>query len=249
MPVSGGGPLSGKTALVTGASRNIGREICLRLAREGAHVCVNTRQAAEAARAVVAEVEAAGGSASLHMADVTDEAAVVAMAEAAGPVDILVNNAAIRRHVPFLDSTLADWREAQAVVLEGAYLCARAVLASMQAKGWGRIINMGGVSAHMGMAERAHVSAAKAGLIGFTKGLAKEFGLAGITVNCVVPGVIDTVRDPGGLSPGQASAVPIAVGRQGRPEEVAETVVHLCRPESAYITGATIHVNGGAYLP
>ena len=171
------------------------------------------------------------------------------MAEAAGPVDILVNNAAIRRHVPFLQSTLADWREAQAVVLEGAYLCTRAVLASMQAKGWGRIVNMGGVSAHMGMAERAHVSAAKAGLIGFTKGLAKEFGLDGITVNCVVPGVIDTIRDAGGLRPEQASAVSIAVGRQGRPEEVAETVVHLCQPESAYITGATIHVNGGAYLP
>ena len=248
MPVTGG-PLHGKTALVTGASRNIGREICLRLARDGAHVCVNTRRAEEAARAVAAEIEAAGGSASLHMADVTDEAAVAAMAEAAGPVDILVNNAAIRRHVPFLQSTLDDWREAQAVVLEGAYLCARAVLPAMQAKGWGRIVNMGGVSAHMGMAERAHVSAAKAGLIGFTKGLAKEFGLAGVTVNCVVPGVIDTVRDPGGLNPGQASAVPIAVGRQGRPEEVAETVVHLCQPTSAYITGATVHVNGGAYLP
>ncbi len=248
MPVTGG-PLSGKTALVTGASRNIGREICLRLARDGAHVCVNTRQAEAAARAVVAEVEAAGGSASLHMADVTDESAVAAMAEEASPVDILVNNAAIRRHVPFLQSTLADWREAQAVILEGAYLLARVVLPSMQAKGWGRIVNMGGVSAHMGMAERTQVTAAKAGLVGFTKGLAKEFGLDGITVNCVVPGLIDTIRDPGGLRPEQIVAVPIAVGRQGRPEEVAETVVHLCQPTSAYITGATIHVNGGAYLP
>ena len=248
MPVSGG-PLAGKAALVTGASRNIGREICLRLARAGAHVCINTRRAEEAARAVAAEVEAAGGSASLHIADVTDEAAVRAMAAAAGPVDILVNNAAVRRHVPFLDSTLADWREAQAVILEGAYLCARALLPAMQAKGWGRIVNMGGVSAHMGMAERAHVSAAKAGLVGFTKALATEFGRSGVTVNCVVPGVIDTVRDPGGLSPRQAGAVPSAVGRQGRPEEVAETVVHLCQPASAYITGATIHVNGGAYLP
>ena len=117
MPVSGG-PLAGKAALVTGASRNIGREICLRLARAGAHVCITTRRAEEAARAVAAEIEAAGGSASLHIADVTDEAAVRAMAAAAGPVDILVNNAAVRRHVPFLDSTLADWREAQAVILE-----------------------------------------------------------------------------------------------------------------------------------
>ncbi len=188
-------------------------------------------------------------SASLHMADVTDESAVAAMAEEASPVDILVNNAAIRRHVPFLQSTLADWREAQAVILEGAYLLARIVLPSMQAKGWGRIVNMGGVSAHMGMAERTQVTAAKAGLVGFTKGLAKEFGLDGITVNCVVPGLIDTIRDPGGLRPEQIVAVPIAVGRQGRPEEVAETVVHLCQPTSAYITGATIHVNGGAYLP
>ncbi len=243
------GALAGRTALVTGASRNIGREICLRLAREGAHVAVNTRRSEDAARAVAAEIEASGGSASLHMGDVTDEAAVAALAEAVGPVDILVNNAAIRRHVPFLDSTLADWREAQAVILEGAFLCARAVLGSMQARGWGRIVNMGGVSAHMGMAERAHVTAAKAGLVGFTKGLAKEFGPAGITVNCVVPGLIDTVRDAHGLRPEQASAVPIAVGRQGRPEEVAETVVHLCLPTSAYITGATIHINGGAYLP
>ncbi len=241
-------PLAGKTALVTGASRNIGREICLRLARLGAAVAVNTRRSAAAAEAVVDEIGAEGGRASLHLADVTDEAAVAAMAEAVGPVDILVNNAAIRRHVPFLDSTLADWREAQAVILEGAFLMARAVLPAMRARGWGRIVNMGGVSAHMGMAERAHVTAAKAGLVGFTKGLATEFGRDGVTVNCVVPGLIDTVRDAHGLRPEQASRVPIAVGRQGRPEEVAATVAHLCLPESAYITGATIHVNGGAYL-
>ena len=241
-------PLAGKTALVTGASRNIGREVCLRLARLGAAVAVNTRRSAEAARAVVDEIGAEGGRASLHLADVTDEAAVAAMAEAVGPVDILVNNAAIRRHVPFLDSTLADWREAQAVILEGAFLMARAVLPAMRARGWGRIVNMGGVSAHMGMAERAHVTAAKAGLVGFTKGLATEFGRDGVTVNCVVPGLIDTVRDAHGLRPEQASRVGIAVGRQGRPEEVAATVAHLCLPESAYITGATIHVNGGAYL-
>jgi 3-oxoacyl-[acyl-carrier protein] reductase len=244
----------GDVAIVTGAARNIGRQIALALAREGAAVLVNARRDGAGAEETAALIERQGGRALVHLADVTDETAVAGLVEAAskrlGPPTILVNNAALRKQRPFTEMTLAEWREVMEINLDAAFLCARACVPHMLAAGRGRIVNIGGKSAHGGASERAHVVASKAALVGLTKALATEFGKSGITVNCVVPGDVDTVRG--------ASAGPLAqhaggggnlIGRDGHPEEVAAMVAMLCRPESAYTTGQTIHVNGGGYLP
>lgn len=247
------GPLAGKVALITGGSRNIGREVCLGLAARGAAVVVNTRQSVDDAERLVAEIEAMGGAAMTMIADVTDQAAiqagVAAVAAEFGRLDILINNAAVRRHIPFTELTLEEWREITGIILDGAYICAQACIPHMLSQGAGRIVNMGGISAHMGIPERVHVMTAKSALVGFTKGLATEFGARGIAVNCVVPGIIDTVRGgASGMPTQQASSFSPLVGRQGESVEVASMVVHLCLPESAYVTGQTIHVNGGLYL-
>lgn len=244
--------LGGKVAIVTGASRNIGRAIALALAAQGAAVVVGAGRDVEAARGVAEEISAAGGRGIAHVADITDEAAVGAMAEAAvaefGRIDFLVNNAALRRQQPFTEMTLAQWREIVSVILDGAFLCARACVPHMIAAGGGAIINIGGVAAHVGARNRAHVLAAKAGLVGLTKALAMEFAEHGITANCVVPGTIDTAR---GASAGKTPVLGAAalIDRLGRPEEIAAMVRHLCLPEARYITGQTIHVSGGRYLP
>ncbi len=254
MPQSADRPLAGKVAIVTGASRNIGRAIALGLAADGAAVVVVGRSDAEAARQTVEDIAEAGGRALAHLADVGDAAAVGAMVEAAvrtfGRIDILVNNAAVRRQQPFETMTLAQWHEILGVILDGSFLCARHCIAHMIAGGGGTIVNIGGLSAHAGAQARAHVVAAKAGVVGLTKALAIEFADRGIRANCVVPGTIDTQRGPAAEAPhphpggGRAP-----LGRLGRPEEVAAMVRYLCRPESAYMTGQTLHVNGGRYLP
>ena len=188
------------------------------------------------------------------MGDVTDEAEVARMiAETArllGPVDILINNAAVRRDGAFATMSLADWRLVMAVILDGSFLMSRAVIPGMVAKGHGTIVNIGGVTGHTGAVARAHVTTAKAGLVGLTKALAVEFGGNGITVNCVVPGKIGGPRS---ASSGKGGAIPGGghplVGREGEPEEVAAAVKLLCGPGGRYITGQTIHVSGGIYLP
>jgi 3-oxoacyl-[acyl-carrier protein] reductase len=248
------GELAGQVALVTGGVRKIGRAIALTLAREGAAVAVNAKSSREEAEGVVREIEALGGRARAIMADVTGEAEVgrmVAEIEGElGPVDILVNNAAIRREEAFTAMSLADWRAIMAVVLDGAFLTSRAVIPGMLAKRRGTIINIGGVTGHTGAFGRAHVVAAKAGLVGLTKALAVEFGASGITVNCVVPGKIG---GPRAASAGTGGAIPGGghplVGREGEPEDVAAAVRLLCSAGGRYITGQTIHVSGGIYLP
>jgi 3-oxoacyl-[acyl-carrier protein] reductase len=247
--------LDGQVAIVTGGVRRIGRAIVLALAAEGAAIVVNARASKAEGDALVREVEAAGGRALLHLADITDEAAVGGMVErvkeAFGRVDILVNNAADRRETPFTDMTLAEWHHILAIVLDGAFLCSRAVVPLMLEQGRGVIVNIGGLTAHTGAHHRAHVVTAKSGVVGLTKALAVEFADKGITVNCVVPGKIGGARsatsgESGGAIPG--GGLPL-VGRTGKPEEVAEVVRTLCLPTGAFITGQTIHVNGGLYLP
>ena len=241
-------------AIVTGAARNIGREIALALARDGVAVVVNARSDRDGVEETAELVRGLGASSLAHLADVTDEGAVGAMVEATlarlGPPTILVNNAAVRRQMALADMSLADWREIMAVNLDAAFLTARACLPHIIAAGGGRIVNIGGKSAHAGAAERAHVVASKAGLVGLTKALAVEYGDRGITANCVVPGDIETVR---GASAGTHPTFPGGggnlVGRRGRAEEVARVVAMLCRPDAGYITGQTLHVNGGGYLP
>jgi 3-oxoacyl-[acyl-carrier protein] reductase len=247
-------PLDGKVALVTGAVRRIGRAIALALAGDGAAVVINTRSSREEAEGVAAEIEAKGGRALVEIADVTDEAAVQAMVDAAlarfGRLDILVNNAADRRQAPLTEIGLADWRHITGIIVDGAFLCARACLPPMVAGGGGTMINIGGVSGHTGAHGRAHVITAKAALVGLTKAIAVEFADRGITANCVVPGKIGGERSKtAGQSPEMGGGAGPIVGRPGTVEEVAAMVRQLCLPQSRYVTGQTIHVSGGMYMP
>ena len=243
--------LEGRVALVTGASRNIGRAIALALAEAGAGVVVNARRSIDEARAVVKEIESRGGQAMASLADVADAAAVGSMAGAAlerfGRLDILVNNAAVRDVAPIDDIDYAAWKRITAIILDGAFLTTKACLPALRKSGAGAIVNIGGMSGHTGTSGRPHVIAAKLGLVGLTRALAHDLAPDGITVNCVVPGLIDTKR-------GDASGSKTAhlretiVGRHGTPEEVADVVRFLAGPRARYVTGQDWHVNGGAYL-
>lgn len=243
--------LEGRVALVTGAARNIGRAIALALADAGAAVIVNARAARADAEAVAAEIEARGGRALARLADVTDPQAVAAMVQAGverfGRLDVLVNNAAVRDQTSIDDVDLAKWRLVTGVILDGAFICVKAALPALRASGSGAIVNIGGMSAHTGAAGRPHVAAAKLGLVGLTHALAHDLAPDGITVNCVVPGLIDTVR---GASSGARSAHRGAglLERRGKPEEVAAVVRLLAGPAGRHVTGQAWHVNGGAYM-
>lgn len=244
--------LIGKVAVVTGAGRNIGRAIALTLAEGGASVLVNARRNRVEAETVVREIEAAGGKAIAHIGDVADARAVQEMADAAvkqfGRIDILVNNAALRREKPFAQMDYADWREILDVTLDGTFHCVKACLPALRQSGAGTIVNIGGLSAHTGAANRAHVVTAKAGIIGFTRALAHDLADDGITVNCVVPGLIGTSRPKDKPEPAHHLTHQTISGERGRPEDVAATVRFLCGAGARYINGQAIHANGGAYL-
>lgn len=246
-------PLQGKVAMVTGASRRIGRAVALGLAQAGADVVVHARQSREEVEAVAEEIRAMGGRAAVALGDVTVEADVMAVFEVArkafGGVDILINNAAIRGEKPFLEMTLEEWRQTNSVIMDGAFLCSREALRSMVERGGGTVINLGGVSAHVGAKRRAHVAAGKAGLIGLTKSIAVEFADRNITANCVAPGKIGGKRSAtSGASPEMGSGGPI-LGREGEIAEAAFVILSLCMPEARFMTGQTVHVSGGMYMP
>jgi 3-oxoacyl-[acyl-carrier protein] reductase len=246
------GELNGKVAIVTGAGRNIGRAIALALAQGGAAIVVNARSNRAEADAVAAEIEVLGGAALVHIGDVADAANVQAMAEAAvrrfGRADILVNNAALRREKPFGEIDYVEWREILDVTLDGAFHCAKALLPALRQGGAGTIVNIGGLSAHTGAKDRAHVVTAKAGLVGLTRALAHDLADDGITVNCVVPGLIGTPRAKDRPEPAHHLTHQTITGARGGPENVAAMVRFLCGPGARYITGQAIHANGGAYL-
>jgi 3-oxoacyl-[acyl-carrier protein] reductase len=250
--MSGNNELTGKVAIVTGAGRNIGRAIALALADARASVVVNVRSNRTEADAVVHEIEATGGNALVHRGDVADANAMREMAETAvrqfGRLDILVNNAALRRERPFADMDYAEWREILDVTLDGAFHCAKACLPALRNSGAGTIVNIGGLSAHTGAANRAHVVTAKAGIIGFTRALAHDLAADGITVNCVVPGLIGTPRPKDRPEPAHHLTHGTITGERGKPDDVAAMVRFLCSPAARYITGQAIHANGGAYL-
>ena len=243
--------LEGRVALVTGGARNIGRAIALAFADAGAAVVVNARTSIDAANAVVAEIEARGAKGLAHMADVTDEEGVAQMMDAAvkrfGGLDILVNNAAVRDVTKLDDIDLATWRYVTGIILDGAFICTKAALPALRKSKAGAIVNIGGMSGHTGAAGRPHVVAAKLGLVGLTRALAHDLAADGITVNCVVPGLIETQR---GASAGAKSAHlhEGLLGRKGSPDEVAGVVRFLAGPGGRYVTGQDWHVNGGAYL-
>ena len=242
--------LAGRVAVVTGSARNIGRAIALELARAGVAIVVNARSAAADAEAVAAEIRQAGGQAAVKIADITDPASAQGLIAAAvtsfGRLDILVNNASVRREVDFAELDYREWREILGITLDGAYLCSHAALPHLIAAGSGTIVNIGGLSSHTGASRRAHVIAAKAGLAGLTRALAHDLAPHSITVNCVAPGLIETVR--AGKEPAHHALHQTADGRRGTPQEVAALVAFLCGPGARYITGQTIHANGGAFM-
>ncbi len=244
--------LNGKVAIVTGAGRNIGRAIALSLADGAASIVVNARSNRAEADAVAREIEALGHKAIVHIGDVADAGHVQAMADMAvqhfGRLDILVNNAALRREKPFAEMSYAEWREIMNVTLDGAFHCVKACLPHLKKSGAGTIINIGGLSAHTGAKDRAHVVTAKAGLVGFTRALAHDLASDGITVNCVVPGLIGTPRPKDKPEPAHHLTHQTITGERGRPEDVAAAVRFLCGPGARYINGQAIHTNGGAYL-
>jgi 3-oxoacyl-[acyl-carrier protein] reductase len=246
--------LNSPVALVTGAGRNIGREIALALAAQGLAVAVNVRSSVAEGQAVVNEITARGGQALLCVADVSDHAAVGAMVQSItqhwGRLDVLVNNAAIRREAALAQLTAQDWHDTLGVVLDGAFFCAQAALPWLKASGQGAIVNIGGLTAHTGAADRVHVVTAKAGLVGLTRALAHDLAPDGITVNCVAPGLIDTVREGSSASakPKHHAKHQTLTGRRGPPQDVANAVAYLAGSGARFVTGQVLHVNGGAYL-
>jgi 3-oxoacyl-[acyl-carrier protein] reductase len=248
--------LEGRVALVTGAGRNLGRAMALALAEAGARVAVNARANRGEALAVVGEIEAAGSEGLAVLGDVGDRAAIVSMVEEVskrfGSVDLLVNNAGIRPRQSFLEIEPEDWDRVLRTNLTSVFACSRAVVEPMIEQGFGRIINITGVDGVGGAPHRAHNVACKAGMIGLTKALAVELGHSGITVNAVAPGAFDTTRDPRNYPewpPPPAFFETLPVPRLGQPEEVGALCAFLASEAAGYITGQTIHTNGGMLMP
>ena len=245
--------LSGKVALVTGGSRGIGRAIALKLASEGAHVAVNFNQNRLAAEEVVAAAKVAGVDAIMVQGDIGTregaEAAVKATGERWNRLDILVNNAGITRDQLIMRLSDEDWDAVLDTNLKGAYLCSKLASRPMLRARWGRIINISSVVGQMGNAGQANYAAAKAGLLGLTKSLAREFASKNITANAVAPGWIET-DIVAGLSEEARQYVlgQIPLGRYGEPEDVAGAVAFLVSDAAAYITGQTLNVDGGMVM-
>ena len=244
--------LSGKVAVITGSGRNIGRAIALALAAGGASVVVNARSNRAETDAVVGEIEAAGGKAVAVLGDVSDPATAKNMAAAAqklGRLDFLINNAAIRKETPLEKMTFEEWRLVNGIILDGAFHMVQACVPMIRQSGAGAIVNIGGMSAHGGSKHRIHVLTAKSALVGFSKALAHDLAEDHVTVNYLSPGLIATARDPNAPEPQHHGVQKTLTGARGKPEDIAAAVRFLCGPGARYITGQTIHANGGAYLP
>ena len=242
--------LSGRVGLVTGAGANIGRQVALTLAAQGADVAVHVGSDEEAAARVAGEIEAMGRKTATLVGDISKKPRVDAMvAEATdrlGPIDILVNNAAIRPHRAFVELTEQDWRSVIGVNLDGPFFLCRAIVPSMIERRRGAIVNIGGTASFDGGARDAHIVASKAGLHGMTKALAVELGAYGIRVNSLILGTVDTVRKL--PASGGPSLERIPLGRYAALQEAADAVAYLVSDRASYVTGSALHVNGGFLL-
>ncbi len=246
-----------RVALVTGATKNIGFAIAEALAASGAAVALNGRNPDAVAEAVE-RLSATGATVAPAVGDISSEDGVRKMTgevvERLGSVDILVNNAGIRSHAPLAETDLADWQAVMDTVLTGAFLTTRAVLGGMCDVGWGRIVNIAGVSGQSGAAGRPAVIAAKAGIIGLTKATAHEAAAHGVTANAVSPGLIDTQRSPTRGDSSLAAehykqmAADVPLGRQGHVSEVGALCAFLCSEQAGFITGQVYAINGGVYM-
>lgn len=247
------GELDGRVALVTGASRGIGRATALRLAELGAQVAVNYNASATPAEELVSQIAAGGGSAAAFAADVSDSNAASGLIKAVidkfGKLDILVNNAGIVRDNIMMRMSLDDWDAVFNTNLRSMFVLAQAALRGMMRNRWGRVINLTSVVALSGNSGQANYSAAKAGVIGLTKSLAREYASRSITVNAIAPGYIDTdivAVIPENLKEEMLKQIPL--GRIGKPEEIADAIAFLASDRAGYITGQVISVNGGMYM-
>lgn len=245
-------PLAGRTAIVTGSGRNLGRGIALGLAAAGANVVLNGHRDEAALQAVAAEVEAAGGQAMTFLANVSRPEEMQAMADAAiarfGGIDIAVSNVGLRMRQAFLDISVDDWHQVLDTNLGAAFFLARAVIPSMKERGYGRLIHISGRDGFFPISHRAHNVTCKAGLHALAKAIALEFGEFGITANTIAPGKMDTVRDekhyPGYKEEWAEHVKKMPLRRLGLPQDVAEACLYLCCGGD-YVTGQLLHLNGG----
>ena len=246
--------LRGQVAIITGGARGIGRATTIELANAGARVLINYQRSAGAAEALAAEIVAAGGDAFAYQADVADEQAVTGMVQAVldrwGKIDILVNNAGITADAPLARLRPEQWQHVIETDLTSVFLCCRAVIPAMQRASYGRIVSVSSLAALAGNVGQTNYAAAKAGIIGLSRSLAREVARDGITVNVVAPGYIETdmvETVPETLRAWALQA--IAIGRFGRPEEVAAAIRFLVSPRASYITGHVLTIDGGWVMP
>ncbi len=237
-----------KVVLITGGARNLGRAMGVAFASQGAAVAINARAPRPELDETIAAINAAGGQAIVCIADVTDRTAVDAMVadvvKRFGRIDILINNAVAHAAKPFLELSFAEWQKTITVTLDGAFHVTQAVLPAMIGAGGGSIINMGGLMGHAPIANRAPTAASKAGLAGLTRALAAELAPHNINVNCVAPGPANTIR----TTPFTFDLKRIPMGRFAEASEIVAAVLMLCSPDGRFITGQTLHVNGGLFM-
>ena len=246
-----------KVVVITGGAKKIGRATAKKLADQGFNILIHTGgKSIDEAKKTVAIVKEYGVQSDFidgDLADVKTIDKIKSAAEKLGTPSVLINNAGLRIHDDFEKITYEDWKRVMTVNVDASFLCTQALIGHMTKQKWGRVINIGGLSAHIGAKERAHVVTSKAALVGLTKAISMEFLERGVTCNCVVPGFIEDFDSKEKALTGHWLRHPqtpnLVLNRFGNPDEVAEVIANLCKKEADYINGQTLHVNGGSFTP